>query len=1852
MANVLVERLKALESRDKFRGATEEQQRGVRQKFVAKHLETDLKFLALPGEAQQRVRDKFLNRPFPKPPITAARSVDVALQAITGATDPRLAAFPVAQAVNIASTIISGGGILPAPDPATPDELSQLDPSVAQFIGTFARLRLGVEKGTLALGGLAPPIQRLLKDRFATQEDLVQAIENAGGISTVRAAVTGLVGELAGASAPIVAGAKLLNRARGGVEALKKLRITAGGAGLPARITGGGVTAGGEAVGATRVEPLTSPPLTEIPGVGPAFEKLAELGGPPSVTGEPTLQQEAVAFGAGFILGAPAAGLIPGRTTRPAVKVPVDDAKPQTGVTSEMQTPVATEVSKLSTLPPNEAKAAVLDFITGKSMSEPRRQVIVDALAISDDLAATPAGEVVASRIAREDSLRPESVEVDVIPVPDRTSAARRGGVPSKGEQVTIIIADQQGREIKSLKFVEGERGEFVRMGGAEAAGKDPIFRNVASEVIAEVNAGNKISQYLGTSDRIVNKLMDGIDTLADGRIPRPDAGKVQVASKLTPSVAKQLVQVQHPSKVGKRGAGVIKRIATESEAKLVALTLRNRGFVAREVATDGQSGNFHVIWNIETGPAFDVAGMLIRKSEVDPTLKTPDGSQGGLTPQERTAVKVNEANTDAASKILKVGRPGRLAPDLVRSKPRFNIGRDAFLPKFQSEVDLALFIVAQKIPSKRNADFLGFLKTHSPESSVEQIRQAGLEVREQIKTIAKQSKGGTPQKPAIIDIPQTTIRPRAGKASKKPSLPASAEVALPDAALATVTKAAKDASLRINKAVNVVEIADKAGIPLRRVEFGKDRIITNPTAAIAEANSIVAKIKSGTVKPEMLRAQSIIAKVIDDVIEEADGFGITDVAKLTQAGDIVRNLDMATPDARAKLNEIRGAFIGGDELQNFIRSPDDFAVVNDLLGDTSIGPLNNLEDVVTAVNDSVVFRSKLRQDRPDPPDIPRTTERAKAAIEGRAQGQYVDDLVKAREDIADLQKMVNDGSAARLLKNTADRLSDTSLPSTRNPMQGHKITAEVMDVGPNKTKAIVVHDVALNETQKFPFDGRGVADALNYIESGVKRLSCVLCPLGKVGVVTGENQVSVFDHRAGTRAIFPSFAAVMRWARTQVGDSRTGPDVKFPDDIPVEALGKWGETNYGASRGTLGSPMELAPAIIDEIPALRQVAGIVDPIKSWMQGIENAFPQLPVFSQIWEPVEAGALAARQWSTARYADLARLSRGTGDDQAQGMQVMWMMGLKNKGAAAQIKNWYRLSEQDLAKGEQFRRKLIDSGNDHGLNIDNFMQDQLPKIMQNRGLIDQAFPNEIPKESLFFRSAFREDEISARHIDIRDLSLRLTRMMAKETFIRPAIDVAEAMMDRGLNNVKGLAGPVRQYLDAQVGIPPESRIKLQNIIRDIWVGGVESVQKNVVKRIGTTQMDEAFSRHLENVKTQDLIGPWVDWHLANVYGALMAWRPGVVIRNMPQTMLTILPRVGPKAWALGMRDALTEGGWDAPRKAGAIDDVLPLAFSEEIAESVTRPRFGKSIAGKLFAKTQSFTNTGLVAFSAVDRFHRATAYHAMKHLVQASTKAAPDVWARTKSGLLRSSVESKRLDDVSEAIGIDMFGPIVQEQANALLAKGSADNLISYLGRNLAEDTQWIYRKGNQAGIGRGVVGKIFFNFSTWPTWFGRYAFNLTTQGTRRNRMKAIATFAAVNEGLFLAGREVFGVDASHWLYWHPLNYGGGTNLEAAVALTQAEFLETPNNRDSFQQRKARRVLETYWQRQVPGFGAGKDVYRFFGANSPGEAARKATGFPEAGPRSLSVGERVLSVAGVETGQAGRQGRRDVELVPLP
>lgn len=53
---------------------------------------------------------------------------------------------------------------------------------------------------------------------------------------------------------------------------------------------------------------------------------------------------------------------------------------------------------------------------------------------------------------------------------------------------------------------------------------------------------------------------------------------------------------------------------------------------------------------------------------------------------------------------------PTTLPKDLAGAKPRANLGGKIFIPQFESDIDKALYIVAQSTPSKRDADYMNFL--------------------------------------------------------------------------------------------------------------------------------------------------------------------------------------------------------------------------------------------------------------------------------------------------------------------------------------------------------------------------------------------------------------------------------------------------------------------------------------------------------------------------------------------------------------------------------------------------------------------------------------------------------------------------------------------------------------------------------------------------------------------------------------------------------------------------------------------------------------------------------------------------------------------------------------------------------------------------------------------------------------------------------------------------------------------------------------------------------------------------------------------------------------------------------------
>jgi hypothetical protein len=125
---------------------------------------------------------------------------------------------------------------------------------------------------------------------------------------------------------------------------------------------------------------------------------------------------------------------------------------------------------------------------------------------------------------------------------------------------------------------------------------------------------------------------------------------------------------------------------------------------------------------------------------------------------------------------VVEVTTSTKLPKNLAGAKPRYSISQDTYLPRFDSDFDLAAYIVTQAKPSKNDADYLNWAVEASG-MTPEEVRKHGLQVRAQIKQLSRQTKGGTSQKPAVLTVPAVRITMPEVKVT---ATPVSAPVAAP----------------------------------------------------------------------------------------------------------------------------------------------------------------------------------------------------------------------------------------------------------------------------------------------------------------------------------------------------------------------------------------------------------------------------------------------------------------------------------------------------------------------------------------------------------------------------------------------------------------------------------------------------------------------------------------------------------------------------------------------------------------------------------------------------------------------------------------------------------------------------------------------------------------------------------------------------------------------------------------------------------------------------------------------------------------------------------------------------------------
>jgi hypothetical protein len=224
-------------------------------------------------------------------------------------------------------------------------------------------------------------------------------------------------------------------------------------------------------------------------------------------------------------------------------------------------------------------------------------------------------------------------------------------------------------------------------------------------------------------------------------------------------------------------------------------------------------------------------------KAVVTPVAKT-------VTPVVRTPAPV------PVTPAPQVTTSTKLPKNLAGAKPRYSFALDTYVPTFDSDFDLAAYIVTQAKPSKNDADYLNWAVEASG-MTPEEVRKHGLQVRAQIKQLSRQTKGGTAQKPAVLTVPAVTIAMPEVKVTATPvSVPVAAPVTpAPTPVAPTPTPAPEYTPARINKLLQTLKAKATAvgqGLyEIKKLAPGQRLVLRTSSGRLQETDQFLLREKS-----------------------------------------------------------------------------------------------------------------------------------------------------------------------------------------------------------------------------------------------------------------------------------------------------------------------------------------------------------------------------------------------------------------------------------------------------------------------------------------------------------------------------------------------------------------------------------------------------------------------------------------------------------------------------------------------------------------------------------------------------------------------------------------------------------------------------------------------------------------------------------------------------------------------------------------------------------------------------------------------------------------------------------------------
>jgi hypothetical protein len=458
-------------------------------------------------------------------------------------------------------------------------------------------------------------------------------------------------------------------------------------------------------------------------------------------------------------------------------------------------------------------------------------------------------------------------------------------GTMGASSAATGLLGFMGGKAARKLGIADVD----VLLGtGTGAAGKKNVARRVIEGMLSEgvleelpQSTQERIAQNLasgkkwdeGVADAAVQGMMSGMAMGGASNVFGGNPKTLESWASANPEAAAALAAKEAPSRKDFDAAGLPRasaqdRAATAEVLRGLDLSMPDPTAVQEAPAVETPAQPLTVDGKDmkpgETVPAgqHEIDGKTVLMSAATPVedvqammqQEAPAEPQGEVASEPAVSIPQTVSNAKDESIQAPVVR---LRRELSGAKPRYSYGSKQFELAFESDVDKAAYITAQKTKSKRDADYLDFAmkSTGMDEAGV---REYGSKVRERIKGQAKDAEAGT------LNVDATVI------ARQAPPAPAPAPEAAPKKKIGRkgVKKALPAEQVQLSPDVGARKQTPEGAARVEAARAQLREVINNPDIVGAQRADM---IENGRNLVHFLQANADTSKPIDEGFEYGD---------------------------------------------------------------------------------------------------------------------------------------------------------------------------------------------------------------------------------------------------------------------------------------------------------------------------------------------------------------------------------------------------------------------------------------------------------------------------------------------------------------------------------------------------------------------------------------------------------------------------------------------------------------------------------------------------------------------------------------------------------------------------------------------------------------------------------------------------------------------------------------------------------------------------------------------------------------------------------------------------------------------